>query len=165
MSEYISGEKLQQLCDVYCGTHHDLNRNPIIASQINKHMYIDNLYSEWNNPTLIFCYSCALSTFLSKINLFKNKFILVSHNEDTNITDEYRELANSPLVVCWYAQNIMILHPKLHLLPIGIANSMWPHGDVNNFINTNNSINTNNMKENKIYFYFSIIHVFRKLVF
>ena len=62
----ISGEKIQQLCDVFCGTEYDLNRNPIISTQKNKHINIDLLNSEWNNPTLIFCYSCSLSIFLSK---------------------------------------------------------------------------------------------------
>ena len=149
----ISGEKIQQLCDVYCGSEYDLNRNPIISSQKDKHLNIDSFNSKWNNPTLIFCYSCALSTFLSKINLFKNKFILVSHNEDTNVTDEYRILADSPIIIQWYAQNLMMTHPKLHLLPIGIANSMWIHGNIHNFININN---INSIKTDNIYFYFNV---------
>ena len=146
----ISGEKIQQLCDVFCGTEYDLNRNTIISTQKNKHINIGLLNSEWNNPTLIFCYSCSLSIFLSKLYLFKNKFVLVSHNEDTNITDEYRILADSKFVIRWYAQNVMMVHPKLHLLPIGIANAMWLHGNPYNFININKE------KENKIYFYFNI---------
>ena len=41
-------------------------------------------------------------------------------------------------------------HPKVHLLPIGIANTMWPHGNIDNF-----TIVKNFNKEDKIYFYFN----------
>ena len=75
----ISGERLQQICDVYCGSDYDLNRNPLIASQKDKHILIDTVNTEWDNPKLIFCYSCALSTLMNKLHLFKNNFVLVSH--------------------------------------------------------------------------------------
>jgi hypothetical protein len=149
----ISGERLEQLCDVYCGSEYDLNRNPIIASQKDKHLLIETINTVWDNPNLIFCYSCALSTLMNKLHLFKNKFILVSHNEDDNITEKYLSIANSPLVIKWFAQNIMMKHSKVHLLPIGIANTMWPHGNINNFVNIKN---LNLDKEDKIYFYFNI---------
>jgi hypothetical protein len=29
-----------------------------------------------------------------------------------------------------WSQNVSIEHPKLNLVPIGIANSMWPHGNL-----------------------------------
>jgi len=148
----ISGERLEQLCDVYCGSEYDLNRNPIIASQKDKHMIIDRVHTEWDNPRLIFCYSCALSTLMNKLQLIKNKFILVSHNEDDNITEKYLSIANSPLVIKWFAQNIMINHSKVHLLPIGIANTMWQHGNIDNLIHVKK---LNLDKEDKIYFYFN----------
>jgi len=150
---FISGEKIQQLCDIYCGSDYDLNRNPKIAGEKNKHMNIDTLEQEWNNPVLIFCYSCALTTFMNKLHLFKNKFVLVSHNEDDNITEKYSLLANSSLVITWFAQNLMIYHPKIQMLPIGIANSMWPHGNTTT-LSYVKDLNMN--KENKLYFYFNI---------
>lgn len=61
--------------------------------------------------------------------LLQNEFTLVSHNEDTNITEAYLPLLESPKLLFWHAQNVMIQHPKLGGLPIGIANSMWPHGN------------------------------------
>jgi FkbM family methyltransferase len=149
---FISGEKIQQLCDVYCGSDYDLNRNPVIAVEKNKHMHIESLEQEWNNPTLIFCYSCALVPFMNKLHLFKNRFVLVSHNEDDNITDKYSTIVNSSLVITWFAQNLMINHPKIKMLPIGIANSMWPHGNIDTLMHVKQlQIN----KENKLYFYFN----------
>jgi hypothetical protein len=149
----ISGERFQQLCDIYCGSEYDLNRNPIISKQKNKHLLIESLNSEWNNPKLIFCYSCALVTFKSKLHFFKNPFVLVSHNEDNNITNEYYDILNSPLIIKWFAQNIMIKHPKLSFLPIGIANSMWTHGNINNLITV---INSNVTKTKDVYFNFKV---------
>ena len=124
--DFISGEKIQQLCDVFCGNDFHLNRNPIIQSQVEKHCNLDMLDAEYDNPLLVFCYSQCLDTLQEKLHLFKNNFILVSHNEDTNITDKYISLANSPKIIQWFAQNLMIVHPKVHFLPIGMANSMWP---------------------------------------
>lgn len=149
----LSGERFQQLCDVYCGSFYDLYRNPVIARQTEKHMYIDQLNKEWNNPSLIFCYSCALSTFQSKLHLLKNPFVLVSHNEDTNITEmEYQGILTCPLVIKWFAQNKMIEHPKVELLPIGVANAMWTHGNVNTLLQVAQS---NLPKNNTLYFYFN----------
>jgi FkbM family methyltransferase len=149
----ISGEKLQQLCNIYCGSDYDLNRNPIISQQKQKHLNIENLNSKWDNPNLIFCYSSALDTFITKFHFLKNPFVLVSHNEDNNITDKFQSILNSPLLIKWYAQNIMIHHPKLHILPIGIANSMWQHGNVNTLINIASQKYT---KSQDVYFYFNV---------
>jgi hypothetical protein len=61
--------------------------------------------------------------------LLQNEFTLLSHNEDTNITEDYLPILESPKLLFWHAQNVMTRHPKLGGLPIGIANAMWPHGD------------------------------------
>lgn len=154
-TDILSGEQFQQLCEVYCGTEYDLNRNPKISAQGDKHFYIERLTSEWDNPSLIFCYSCALNIFIEKLEFFKNPFTLVSHNEDNNITEKYYKLLESPLLVHWYAQNLMISHPKVEFIPIGIANAMWPHGNVNTLL-TISELSKNIPKTNDIYFYFSL---------
>ena len=148
----MSGEAFQQLCDVYCGSHYDLHRNPVIATQTAKHLDIDGLVCEWDNPRLLFCYSCALKKLLSKLSLLRNQFVLVSHNEDDNVTAEYLVLADSPLVIRWYAQNLMFDHPKARLIPIGIANSMWPHGSVAMLTRAMDHPST---KEDRVHFNFS----------
>jgi len=52
-TQLMSGEAFQQLCDVYCGSHYDLHRNPVIATQTAKHLDIDGLVCEWDNPRLL----------------------------------------------------------------------------------------------------------------
>jgi len=154
-NDILSGEQFQQLCPIYCGTNYDLNRNPKILSEPNKHFLIENLKEEWNNPSLIFCYSCALNIFMEKLNYLKNPFTLVSHNEDTNITSEYTLILECPLLIKWYAQNSMMTHPKLELIPIGIANIMWPHGNISTLTSVYNELKSIG-KQNDFYFYFSL---------
>ena len=152
--DIISGERIQQLCTVYCGTEkgeYDLQKNPLIRDQPDKHFYIDTLECEWDNPSVIFCYSNVLHIFMQKLKYLKNPFTLVSHNEDTNITDEFKDILEYPLLIHWFAQNTMIIHTKLTMLPIGIANSMWAHGNVDTLLSIPLTY-----KSNDIYFYFSI---------
>lgn len=125
----ISGERIQELCDVYCGHQDDFNRNPRIRGQQEKQICLERLREPWNNPSRIFCYSHCLKEFMGLLPLLRNEFTLLSHNEDTNITEAYLPLLDSPKLLFWHAQNVMIKHPKLGGLPIGIANAMWPHGN------------------------------------
>lgn len=150
--DYVSGEKIQQLCDVYCGFQTDFVRNPKIASESKKHIDLLRLLDDWDNPSLIFCYSNALLLFMNKLHLFKNPFVLVSHNEDANITSDYLPIASHPLVIRWFAQNVMFNHPKLFMIPIGLANSMWVHGSTRNMDVTRQKSFT---KEKHTYFYFN----------
>ncbi len=153
--DICSGEKFQQLCNVYCGSYYDLHRNPKIAKEPQKHIYIENLDKPWDNPKLIFCYSCALKTFMTKLHYFKNEFILVSHNEDDNITTVYTPIVENPLVKHWYAQNVMMDHPKLTSIPIGVANEMWPHGNLSKIVAACNK-ERNEIKKIDFLFNFSL---------
>ena len=84
---------------------------------------------------------------------FQNPFILLTHNGDEIIDDTYAVLLYSNKLIRWYAQNIQIKHPKLCMLPIGLANKMWKHGNLNII----KSIMTNFPKKtNDFYFFFEI---------
>lgn len=149
----VTGEKIQQLCDIYLGFNYDFEFNPLINNQKDKHFNFDNLIEEYDNPYYIFCYSHMINTLSDKIHLFKNKFVLVSHNSDGEIrenTEVLNILQNSKLEK-WYGQNICFQHAKLRFIPIGIANSQWIHGNLHNFEN----ILLNN-KPNNVYFNFNI---------
>ena len=150
--EIISGEKFQELCDVYCGLPEDFQYNPRIARQTQKHLDLRTITQAWNNPGLIFCYGHSLKYFMEKQQFFQNPFVLVSHNSDENITDQYVPILSNPKLQQWYAQNICMDHPKLKLLPIGIANSMWPHGN----LTTLASHMRYSQKPKDIYFYVNI---------
>ena len=53
----ITGEKIQDLADVYLGESNDLLYNPFIASQIHKHQLLDMLPEKYDNPPYVFCYT------------------------------------------------------------------------------------------------------------
>ena len=133
----ITGERIQQLCDVYFGFEEDFKFNPIIKNQADKHFHLNNLNKDYYNPYNIFCYSHRMNELSNKIKFFKNKFILITHNSDGDITDnpEIQTILNCPNLDKWYAQNICFDNSKLFFLPIGIANSQWSHGNIEIFNN------------------------------
>jgi hypothetical protein len=171
----VSGEKIQEIADIYIGTTSDFNYNPYIKNQISKHIIFNNLTKSYNNPKIIFCYGHNIHLFNNYMYLFENDFVLITHNSDQNILDTNDVVINilsNPKLIRWYAQNINFYHQKLNFLPIGIANSMWAHGDPNIFANiiylSNSDIQThqdqihqdqihqNPIKTNKIFMNFQI---------
>lgn len=151
----ITGEKIQQQCDVYIGYAEDFNCNPMIRVQKEKHLDIHTLQTSYENPPKVFCYSNRIADLSNKIHLFKNKFILVSHNSDGEIHNcsQTLRIVNDEKVEKWYAQNICFEHEKLFFLPIGIANSQWKHGDLSHF---SEMIQMAVKKTKKVYFNFNI---------
>jgi hypothetical protein len=149
----LSGECFQQLCDIYVGRRSNLFRNPVIAKERDKHCDIDALDKPICNGRRVFCYSNDLQTFMKKLHLFQNPMILVSHNEDTNITEDFLPIAKDEKIIVWYAQNCMIHHPKVIWLPIGFANSMYKHGNSDIVQSVQDS---SIAKTKDIYFFFTV---------
>jgi hypothetical protein len=156
-SNIITGERIQQKCDIYLGNSNDFNFNPKISLQKEKQYYLESIHSVFDNPYIIFCYSHHVSILVQKIMFFLNPFILITHNSDHCITQcsDVMTILNYDKLEKWYAQNICFDHEKLYFLPIGLANSMWKHGDLSIFDNVNIMNNLIN-KTKKIYFYFTI---------
>jgi hypothetical protein len=59
-------------------------------------------------------------------------YVLYFHNSDHSVTDSHKDIFLAKHVKKVYAQNIdtTITTEKITLLPIGMANSMWKHGDL-----------------------------------
>lgn len=157
MAYIVSGEKLQNLCDIYLGYDDDFNYNPLIQIQTNKHVYLNNLNTDFNNPLYIFCYTNRINELSSKIHYFQNDFILITHNSDDGIIPNNNVLTilNCDKLIKWYGHNVYFEHSKLFFLPIGLANSIWPHGNLSLF-NNPNFIKTIDIKTKKVYFNFKI---------
>ena len=134
MLDMISGEKVQNLCHVYIGCQEDFYYNPQISRQPEKHLDIGHIPPLWNNPSLIFCYSHRILDFSRKVVSIQNPCVIVFGNSDENITYEVsKPFLESSCVKHIVCQNIQFAHPKASFLPIGIANAMWPHGNMGNF--------------------------------
>lgn len=157
INRVITGEKIQQFCDVYIGEQCDFKFNPIVKKQQHKHVNINRINNEFENPYFVFCYSHLINKLEPKMKYFKNKFILITHNSDQNIepTESIKQILKCENLVKWYAQNLVFHDEKLSLLPIGLANSMWAHGNLEPF-NDMNLINNLTNKSQFIYFMFNI---------
>jgi len=133
MNEIVTGERIQSIADIYIGTSRLFLSNPNIDTS--KCLDIFTITAPFNNPRTVFFYPDVLCLFPSIIEMFKNPFVLITHNSDINIVKEPLVffILNHPLVIGWHAQNVCIRHPKLSPLPIGIANSQWGHGELSVF--------------------------------
>jgi hypothetical protein len=153
---FITGEKIQNDCDLFIASPDMLNYNPNITINHPKSFNLYNLNSEIDNPKFIYTSSDDLYLFKEKLVFFKNPFVLISHNSDKIIfnNDIYNYIANHNKIIKWYTQNLLFNHPKVFMIPIGIANSQWQHGNLNYISNALNYIEN---KTNNIYFNFFII--------
>ncbi len=151
--EIISGERIQQIADMYLGTPGDFMYNPAIFEQIEKHQILEDIDEPFDNPPILFLYAHLLKQFVEKLDHLKNPFTLITHNSDFNLTESdpvVQQILNSEKLVCWWGQNLCFIHPKMRILPIGIANAMWDHGKVENYVIDSTK------KTEDIYFNFNI---------
>ena len=152
-SEFMNGERFQQLADMYLGTADDFLYNPRIFEQMEKHQILEDIDSKFNNPPILFLYAHLLKSFEQKVKFFANPFTLITHNSDYNLMDSdptVKKILESLNLVCWWGQNLCFIHPKMRFLPIGLANTMWDHGKIENFTNVST------IKSKDIYFNFNI---------
>lgn len=133
----VTGERLQNLADIYIGNDYYFQYNPNIAIQKYKQKNISTITNlqKYDNPKKIFCYTDLIEELSTVIDFFMNPFILITHNSDMNIIecDIFKKIINCEKLICWYTQNLSYIHDKIFFLPIGIANSQWPHGNLNIF--------------------------------
>lgn len=109
---FISGDNFKELSDIIFDNHGYTIKNST------------------NNIPTCFVKTDFIHDFFSN-NLFpKTKFKLITHNSDYDIDFSYKKYLEHENLIKWYAQNINYIHQKLIPIPIGIANPMWPHGDI-----------------------------------
>ncbi len=84
-----------------------------------------------NRGSTIFVKTDYMDRFVQHYHpLIKNPYILVTHNSDHPAPGPFPNLLEDPKIIAWFGQNIEnYLHPKLHPIPIGLANRMWGHGN------------------------------------
>lgn len=108
---------------------------------------LNNIFSENKSKIIkLFIYTHILDFFIEHILDKLNKdlnYIIYLHNSDhgfgdnfqnSPLTKHHRRLVHAKHIIKIFAQNINYPHDdpyesKLSILPIGLANSMFPHGD------------------------------------
>jgi hypothetical protein len=78
---------------------------------------------------VVFVSSTMIAEFVDRVLPTANApFVLVTHQGDQNIGESFAELAESPRILHWFAQNCLIEHPKVTPLPIGLEDR-WRHNN------------------------------------
>jgi len=128
----ITGEKIQLLCDHFLGRKRDFNFNPRIKGDP-RCMDLSDIPDNFDNKYLVYAYMHTIwePLFYEKLKTFKNEFDLVLHNSDGELTDNYlKRLKEIPKLRKIYSQNVRVTDEMVVPIPIGIANSMWDHGNL-----------------------------------
>jgi hypothetical protein len=137
---FITGERFQQLADVTIITdsirrfHKNLDRRPIRLCLFRgdlQYLAVDR--TEQLEPVkaavVLFVYTHLLEAFFEKIfPCLIRPFILISHNSDAVVDDRFAPYLEDGRLFKWFAQNVALDHEKLVSIPLGVANSQWPHG-------------------------------------
>jgi hypothetical protein len=147
--QIICGENIQNICDVVIGTHEKIisNKNNIEYSKKIENIQNLNNISCYKN---IFVFTDNLLEFYNKYKNELNCKNIISHNSDYEINEDYTDFINN--VNYQFSQNVLINHPKLKAIPIGIENRQYFDHNIFHNIRKRNDIK----KEKNIYFLFSL---------
>lgn len=142
-NDIITGDRILSLCDFIISTPEIYNYHQKSGIDPNKFILIQN-FKNINKIELnkcfdkkhikLFIYTHILEYFIEYIldYLPKNiKFTIYLHNSDHSLNKSHTKLINDKRIVKIFSQNINYeFNDKINLLPIGLANMMWPHGDI-----------------------------------
>lgn len=167
----ISGERIQAFCDFYIGTHEQIHANPLFREdQHKKHKYIHEPIDFKGETSIqsIFCFTNILHSHFDALEralqTIETPFKLYFHNSDCGFLVQHKSLFSITNLQGIFTQNLETAPTdKLKPLPIGIANSMYAHGNLNTWekmlrgpcikktekVYSQFSIDTNVMKRNK----------------
>lgn len=160
IAEYITGERIQELTDHTIVTfgqffvEEQLKNTNCKYTYFDKNKNVSSLPPDVLNAKILFVYTHILDFFFHKIYpLLNNPFVLVTHNSDDGVDDRYTKYLEDDKIIAWFASNNKIEHKKITAIPIGIANSQWPHG---NLALIDSIKNTNNEKTELVYKSFNV---------
>ena len=144
-NQIITGDRVLSLCDFVFVTNQiyrfhkgiDTFSNHIFIiesfQQINMNIVNEKILENKNKIVNLFVYTHILNEFIYYIIpklTCKKMYNIYLHNSDHSFDVEHIKLIDNDNIKNVYAQNVNIIHKKVKLLPIGIANSMWKHGDL-----------------------------------
>ena len=152
----ISGEKFTNLCDVAIYTKRYLMMYSNIARRCNEIIFANDPIRPLQKAIINKSFSFFVKTDhlqFFKYNimpLIRKKFILITHNSDHIVGNDYLIL-NNPYLLKWFGQN-MIPHEKNIGIPLGIQNNICPYEQCLKLFNKHK----NNEKEKLLYINFSL---------
>lgn len=130
---YISGDTFRSIAN-------------IVYDELNQHFNADRV----KPGDIVFVKTDYLLKFINEyFPAVKHPIILIVHNSDHGIPgaishEIFNNFLNSDNLIALFGQNVEdFVHPKLHSIPIGIANRMWDHGNPMVFTQVLKTINQN----------------------
>jgi len=132
-NEIITGEKIQLECEHFIGNSGCIINPKIIKEAQSRFLTNDIVNINFDNKANIFCYTHTLNTneLVSFLNKFKNEFNLFFHNSDHAFDVKHLKLFSKiPKLKKIYTQNKNVIDDRVKILPIGIANTQWSHGNL-----------------------------------
>jgi len=134
---FISGDGFRKIADFIYDETGKFNPENILEGQI------------------IFVKSDLLKEFFNEIHpKINNRYKLISHNSDKNITEEYLKYIDEK-IIHWFVQNLMFEHKKVSVIPIGLENlHIYNNGIPERF---KQMINRKINKKEKILFGFNVL--------
>ena len=118
-NEFVSSRGILKSCDYFSNTPRSSIRQLINYPQYN---ILESLYT----PTIYICGSAVPHFIVSLLPLQKHPFILVSGDCDETIPNDILDekyltsLLNNTLLKHWFSQNMVMKHPKITCIPIGL---------------------------------------------
>jgi len=110
---FVSGDAFRAYSD-YCYDEVDKSLDPLIVP----------------SRSTIFVKTDYLQDFFDTVHPHLPYYILIAHNSDAPTPGRFRAYLDDPKLIAWFGQNYDgYEHPKMHPIPMGIANFCWPHGN------------------------------------
>jgi hypothetical protein len=156
---FITGEKLQSLAQLVIGTKKQIKFHKNFNTFTKNYLILENQkdiilnLEEIKKYKIIFIYGDNISFFFDNVITSLENIVLITHNGDNGVKQEFYKFLNYDNIIKWYGVNIQFAHPKLVALPIGIANSQWKHGNLHLL---KKIMDKNNNKDNLLFINFSI---------
>lgn len=140
--QIISGEKFMDIADISILS--SVIGNAYFMNCDKNFILIQNVPKSYYNPRIVYVYGHDIIYFSSICHRLMNPYVLITHNSDANIiqTDISLRILHHSNCIRWYGQNVAFHHPRLQILPIGLARRYWPHGNLD--------VLSNKMQENVI---------------
>jgi glycosyltransferase involved in cell wall biosynthesis len=144
--DIITGDRVVGCCDLVITTHAKakFHRSELVRSVptlfIDEHhkpgtTIIDaEFFRIADQYRVLFVYGDMLDFFTAHIAPFlESEHVVVIHNSDVEFDHRYVKILNNKAIVKIFAQNLTTSHSKIIGIPIGLANEMWPHGDLREY--------------------------------
>jgi|GEM_PF-6586203 len=145
--EIITGERVMTLCDIVVTTHAKMAYHKIQTKGMPAFINLNDfhlpgttkikqeLFDRLDDQRVIFVYGDMFRFFTNHIAPYlEEEHVIVVHNSDENIDESYDVIFSNPAIKKVFAQNLISMHPNMQGIPIGLANPMFPHGNLSVFV-------------------------------